>query len=35
MAGGMKAIEKAVEGAEDSEEIGASDLAERNLTKKM
>ncbi|MEK5069451.1 N-acetylmuramic acid 6-phosphate etherase [Sporosarcina sp. FSL K6-1508] len=34
MAGGMKAIEKAVEGAEDSEEIGASDLAERNLTKK-
>lgn len=34
MAGGMKAIEKAVEGAEDSEEIGAKDLAERKLTAK-
>lgn len=34
MAGGMKAIEKAVEGAEDSEEIGAKDLAERKLTEK-
>lgn len=32
MAGGMKAIEKAVEGAEDREEVGASDLKERNLT---
>lgn len=32
MAGGMKAIEKAVEGAEDSEDIGAKDLQERNLT---
>jgi N-acetylmuramic acid 6-phosphate etherase len=32
MAGGTKAIEKAVEGAEDSEELGASDLAERELT---
>ena len=34
MAGGMNAIEKAVEGAEDSIEIGAKDLKERNLTKK-
>ncbi len=34
MAGGMKAIEKAVEGAEDNEEIGASDLEARNLTNK-
>nr|WP_096273870.1 N-acetylmuramic acid 6-phosphate etherase [Paucisalibacillus globulus] len=32
MAGGMKAIEKAVEGAEDSEELGAHDLEERGLT---
>ncbi|WP_425516498.1 N-acetylmuramic acid 6-phosphate etherase [Ornithinibacillus massiliensis] len=32
MAGGAKAIEKAVEGAEDSEELGANDLAERELT---
>ncbi|MFS0674136.1 N-acetylmuramic acid 6-phosphate etherase [Ornithinibacillus sp. 179-J 7C1 HS] len=32
MAGGKKAIEKAVEGAEDSEELGANDLAERGLT---
>lgn len=32
MAGGSKAIEKAVEGAEDSEELGANDLAERELT---
>ncbi|SHG46871.1 N-acetylmuramic acid 6-phosphate etherase [Ornithinibacillus halophilus] len=32
MAGGTKAIEKAVEGAEDSEELGANDLKERNLT---
>ena len=32
MAGGMKAIETAVEGAEDSEDIGALDLKERNLT---
>lgn len=32
MAGGMKAIEKAVEGAEDSEDVGASDLKDRNLT---
>lgn len=32
IAGGMKAIEKAVEGAEDSEEIGALDLKDRNLT---
>ena len=34
MAGGMKAIEKAVEGAEDSEELGSKDLENRNLTKK-
>lgn len=34
MAGGMKAIEKAVEGAEDSGEIGARDLEERKLTEK-
>ena len=34
MAGGMNAIEKAVEGAEDSKEIGAKDLKDRNLTKK-
>ncbi|MEN2466223.1 N-acetylmuramic acid 6-phosphate etherase [Ornithinibacillus sp. JPR2-1] len=32
IAGGPKAIEKAVEGAEDSEELGANDLAERELT---
>lgn len=32
MAGGMKAIEKAVEGAEDKEEIGALDLMDKNLT---
>ncbi|WP_042142522.1 N-acetylmuramic acid 6-phosphate etherase [Paucisalibacillus sp. EB02] len=32
MAGGAKAIEKAVEGAEDSEELGANDLEERGLT---
>ncbi|SET06870.1 N-acetylmuramic acid 6-phosphate etherase [Oceanobacillus limi] len=32
MAGGTKAIEKAVEGAEDSETLGANDLKERNVT---
>ncbi|MUK89016.1 N-acetylmuramic acid 6-phosphate etherase [Ornithinibacillus sp. L9] len=32
MAGGTKAIERAVEGAEDSEELGAKDLQERNVT---
>ncbi|MFD1848621.1 N-acetylmuramic acid 6-phosphate etherase [Oceanobacillus bengalensis] len=32
MAGGIKAIEKAVEGAEDDEELGALDLHERNVT---
>ncbi|MFD2044909.1 N-acetylmuramic acid 6-phosphate etherase [Ornithinibacillus salinisoli] len=32
MAGGTKAIENAVEGAEDSEELGAKDLQVRNLT---
>jgi N-acetylmuramic acid 6-phosphate etherase len=32
MAGGTKAIEKAVEGAEDSEELGAKNLEERELT---
>lgn len=32
MAGGMKAIEKAVEGAEDVEEFGAQDLVARGLT---
>ncbi|MFD1607481.1 N-acetylmuramic acid 6-phosphate etherase [Oceanobacillus luteolus] len=32
MAGGIRAVEKAVEGAEDSEELGANDLRERNLT---
>lgn len=34
IAGGMKAIEKAVEGAEDSEVIGETDLKERALTDK-
>lgn len=34
MAGGMKAIEKAVEGAEDSEEVGALDLTDRGLTER-
>lgn len=34
MAGGMGAIERAVEGAEDSEEIGGLDLEERNLTER-
>ena len=33
MAGGIKAIEKAVEGAEDDEALGASDLKDRDLTK--
>lgn len=34
MAGGTKAIEHAVEGAEDDEELGATDLRERNLSEK-
>lgn len=33
MAGGLPAIEKAVEGAEDDQELGANDLAARHLTK--
>ncbi|GGA66677.1 N-acetylmuramic acid 6-phosphate etherase [Ornithinibacillus halotolerans] len=33
MAGGINAIEKAVEGAEDDEDLGANDLKERHLTK--
>lgn len=32
IAGGMTAFEKAIEGAEDNEEFGASDLSERGLT---
>lgn len=32
MAGGTKAIEKAVEGAEDSEQLGADDLKQRGVT---
>lgn len=32
MAGGIKAIEKAVEGAEDDEQLAAKDLEERNIT---
>lgn len=32
MAGGIQAIEKAVEGAEDDEELAANDMRERNVT---